>query len=453
MDLRRELRLLLVAVLLMVVGTVASLAILTKVGSSLAETKAAIAENAAPTVVALDQAQARLRRLHVLLLERHMGSPGDPLVRSAAIATADRELKGAIRDYLALPADPGEEPFQRAITQSLTHADRVVDRVLALEPGELGRSDLRVELDAAMAQLSLDLVEASEFSMHIANASTKTVVWISRTLVPIEATVEVFTFLATVATLALTYRMVQRARTLAAEHLTSLASRADELENFAGRVAHDLMSPLAGVALALDLASRRLTAPEDTPTQKAIVRASRTLQRVRRFVSDLLEFARAGARPLPGARARVDDAIREVADEFGPLAEDAGVELRAEPLGATCALACSPGVLSSVLSNLVQNAIKYIGDGAERCVSIRCVDLVEEVRIEVEDTGPGIAPEDRASLFDLYARGRDAKAPGLGLGLATVKRLVESHGGDIGVKAGPRRGSVFWFSMPVAAHA
>jgi signal transduction histidine kinase len=210
------------------------------------------------------------------------------------------------------------------------------------------------------------------------------------------------------------------------------------------------MSPLAGVALALELANRRLTEPEDASARKAVVRASQTLQRVRRFVSDLLEFARAGARPLPGVRASVEDTIREIAEEFGPLAHDAGVELCVEEASTSRAVACSPGVLSSALSNLVQNAIKYIGDGAERRVSIRSVDDVERVRFEVEDTGPGISPEDRGSLFEPYARGKNAKVPGHGLGLATVKRLVESHGGELGVESAKGRGSVFWFSMPAA---
>ncbi|MDI3284516.1 HAMP domain-containing sensor histidine kinase [Polyangium sp. 15x6] len=451
MKMRTEFRLLLAAVIIMMFGVIASLAVFKRASRSLAEAHEVIAGNAAPTVVALDVAQARLRKLHELVLSRLLDAPGDTALRDASIAAAERELDRAIDDYQALPRDPGEAPLQRAVTESLEQVNRVVSRSLALEPAAFEASGLRRELDAAMTQLSRDLVRASEFSASIASAAADEVARTSTRLLPIEFFIEGITFVAAVLTLTLTYRAVQRARAVAAESVAALERRADELESFSGRVAHDLLSPLATVSLALDMASRRLTEPADASTRKAVTRASQTLQRVRSFVSDLLEFARAGATPLPGVRARIDDVVSEIAEEFGPVAQDAGVELRVEAITTDRRVACSPGVLMSVLSNLVQNAIKYMGDGEERRITIRSVDRDDEVRVEVQDTGPGIAPSDRDGLFELYARGHDAKTPGLGLGLATVKRLVESHGGHVGVETAPGRGSVFWFSMPAAA--
>jgi signal transduction histidine kinase len=285
----------------------------------------------------------------------------------------------------------------------------------------------------------------------MASDAAARVIDVSSTTLPAAAAIEALTFLAAAVTLALTYRAVRQAQSLAEKSRASLERRAEELELFAARVAHDLLSPLMTVAVALDLADRRLTEPANSAARNAVARGSRTLQRVRRFVSDLLEFARAGAMPPPGVRANVDEAIRETADELTPIARDAGVDLRVELPPAVRDVACSPGVLTSVLSNLVQNAIKYIGEGEARRVSIRAADIENEVRIEVEDTGPGIPPADQDRLFEPYARGRDAKAPGLGLGLATVRRLVESHGGRVGVQSAPGRGSVFWFSVPIAA--
>lgn len=448
---RSELRLLLVAVLVMMIGVLASLGILARASSSLAEAHEVIVENAAPSVVTLDVAQARLRKVNTLVLERRMDVPDDAALRDAAIAAAVRDLDRAIGDYLALPSDPGEVPFQQAVTESHEYVNRVVNRALELEPGALDDSGLRRELDASMAQLSLDLVRASEFNASIARVAADEVSRMSTRYLPMGALILVITGAAAVLTLAQTYRAVERAHALAAQSLTALELRAEELESFAGRVAHDLLSPLMTVSLALDMANRRLTEPDDAPTLKAVTRASHTLQRVRGFVSDLLEFARAGAKPTPGGRARVDDVVHAIAEELGPVAQDAGVELLIEAPMTGHAVACSPGVLTSILSNLVQNAIKYIGDGEVRRVSIRAVDQGDEVRIEVQDTGAGISPSVRARLFEPYARGSDAKAPGLGLGLATVRRLVESHGGHVGAETEPGRGSTFWFSMTAVA--
>jgi signal transduction histidine kinase len=451
MRMRTELRLLVAAVIVMVLGAVATLGVFWRASSLLATAHQEISDNAAPTVVALDVAQARVRKLDGLVRERLMGAPGDQAIRDASIVAAKKDLVHAINDYLILPFDPGEKPLLYAVTGSLAHVERVVDRTLAVEPGMGDASGFRSEVDKAMAQLSLDLVQASEFSANLAKVSADDMQRRSTWTLRVGAAIEALTFAAVIVTLVLIYRAVQRARALEARSLAALEHRADELENFSGRVAHDLLSPLMTVSLALDLASGRLTEPEDAVARNAIMRAARTLKRIRDFVSDLLEFARAGANPPPGARAQIDDVVHEIADEFGPVARDAGVELRIETTAMGRVVACSPGALMSVLSNLVQNAIKYMGNGEVRQIAIRYVANDNEVRVEVQDTGPGIAPSERERLFDLYARGNEVKASGLGLGLATVKRLVESHGGHVGVETELGRGSVFWFSMPAAA--
>jgi len=447
---RRELRFLVVAVVVMLAGVVASLVILQRASRSLSEAHEIVVGDAAPSVVALDEAQARLRELHMLVLERELGAPGDPAVRDAAIAAGRRDLDREIGDYLAMTTDPGEVALQRTIRDARAHLDMVVDRALSLTPGQAGANGARHDLDAAITRLGLDLAQASAFSANLAQLAAARVVYVSQTVLPLAAAIEGLTFLAAALTLLLTYRAVRRAEALWADSHASLDRRAEELELFAGRVAHDLLSPLMTVALAMDLASRRLTDPEDAAARSAIARGTRTLQRVRHFVTDLLEFARAGARPAPGMRAGVAEAVREIADELNPVAEDAGVELRVESDPAGREVACSPGVLSSVLSNLVQNAIKYMGDAEVRRVSIRTAERDGEVQVEVEDTGPGLPATGGDRLFEPYARGHDAKVPGLGLGLATVRRLVESHGGRVGVHPASDRGSVFWFSLPAA---
>ncbi len=132
------------------------------------------------------------------------------------------------------------------------------------------------------------------------------------------------------------------------------------------------------------------------------------------------------------------------------VANERGIELHTEAEGDTPVVACSPGVLTSCIGNLVRNAIKYMGDAAVRRVVVRVRGAPDGVRVEVEDTGPGLPPGAETRVFDVFVRADRSGQPGLGLGLATVKRLVEAYGGQVGVMSTPH-GSTFWFELPRAA--
>jgi signal transduction histidine kinase len=99
----------------------------------------------------------------------------------------------------------------------------------------------------------------------------------------------------------------------------------------------------------------------------------------------------------------------------------------------------------------VGNAVKYMGDASVRLVTVRASANQSKVRIEVQDTGPGIAPELQQSIFRPYTRAGSTEIPGLGLGLATVQRLTEAMGGAVGVHSNRGKGSLFWVELPQAA--
>ena len=223
--------------------------------------------------------------------------------------------------------------------------------------------------------------------------------------------------------------------------------RVSELQHFSARLAHDIRSPLASVGLALDLARRNPVV--EPKTQAALARGSGTLQRVGQLVDGLLLFALAGSAPQAGASARTAEVVGDVIDGLSPSARDKHALLQVTRLD-DARVACSPGVLISVISNLVGNAIKYLGDATERRVEVRVEDRGEQVWLQVADTGPGIDPAVLPRVFEPYTRAAQSGVPGLGLGLATVRRLVEAHGGLVGVESQLGAGSRFFVELPKA---
>ena len=115
------------------------------------------------------------------------------------------------------------------------------------------------------------------------------------------------------------------------------------------------------------------------------------------------------------------------------------------------AASADPERVHQVLANLLTNAISYSPDGGE--IAIRARVRGEQVRVEIEDHGIGLTPEDQRQVFDRFYRasdGRSLREQGSGLGLAIVKDLVEAHGGQIGVTSQLGVGSTFWFTLPSA---
>ena len=182
-----------------------------------------------------------------------------------------------------------------------------------------------------------------------------------------------------------------------------------DLQNFAGRVAHDIRSPLATVSLGIDVARRHLG--EKERAVPALDRAAATLRRVSALVEGLLTFAQAGQRPEQGAEADVGSVIRDVISTTQDVARERGVTVELE---ASCPtkVACSAGVLTSMISNLVDNAVKYIGDASTKRVTVRAKTNRGMTRVEVGDTGPGVARRSgpRCSIPTCAPQGRMRRA-------------------------------------------
>jgi signal transduction histidine kinase len=239
----------------------------------------------------------------------------------------------------------------------------------------------------------------------------------------------------------------QRLATLHAQARAE-AERADELERFAGRVAHDIRGSLSAAVLATELLQQQST----DEARPLVSRIDKSLSRTTTIIDGLLDFARAGAKPDPGARTELRKAIDDVVDGLRPELDKAHIALE---LGAVppVMVACSIGAYLSIVGNLVRNAMKYMGEPQDARIRIRVMAQGSMVRTEVSDTGRGIPPELQPAIFEPYFRAARRAESGLGLGLATVRKLVEGHGGKVGVISAPGQGSTFWFDLPYAGHA
>ena len=351
------------------------------------------------------------------LLERAMALPNDPTETALFITLRDalRSLDVAVAQAIAQHR-AGQDTLARGTVRDQVRplTDRAVaatQRLIDHNAEEIGRAALRIE--EKRAQANRTAFELDGLSVALAMAAG---------------------FLA--------WRTLRKVRRVQQENHLLAQRRAEELEQFAGRVAHDILSPLSAVSIGIGIANR-------TQPSEALQRSRGALDRVGQIVSGLLEFARAGAQPEPGARVEVRPVVDALADELSHFAKEHAAELSLGP-APDCAVSCSEGVLLSLLGNLLRNALKYLGAAQVRQVSLRVSRRRGRVLFEVEDTGPGVPAGLQARIFEPYVRGKHDGIAGIGLGLATVRRLVTSHGGDVGLKAAPGGGALFWFDLPEA---
>ena len=411
-----------------------------------------IAETAAPSIEQLATARGDLRNLQVLvgdeLRRRNGGEPLHPELLEDSRRTWNRSIDG----YLTLPALPGEQALRRNVTGAAQGLDESITRYeRAVERGDLDAATvtLQSEIPIAVAALYDAITSAMEVNAHHARDLALRIRDLRSRWTYVALMLDVVC-----AAIALTggivaHRIVRAHAELLERHRRLHEERATELDSFAGRVAHDILSPLNTIGLALQL----VRAPMPDDRRYAILdRGNVALGRVKSLVSGLLEFARAGGKPTESARTDIEKTFSEMRPELVAAAAQAGTRLTVKP-APSCFVACNRGVLTSLVANLARNAIKHMGDAPVRQIEIRAIDRGAFVRVEVEDTGPGVAPDFEKRIFEPYFRGPTTTQPGIGLGLATVKKLAEAHGGRVGLSTVSGKGSTFWFELPKAKPA
>ncbi len=239
-----------------------------------------------------------------------------------------------------------------------------------------------------------------------------------------------------------------RARTADLEAARQEAERANIAKSrFLAAAGHDLLQPLEAIALFAGALDR--TATEDR--SRAIISDLRGAQRsMRRLLNSLLDMSQieAGAIEPNPDQVAVDPLLAALHAEFEAQANQKGLSIATVKSGAD--IIADRLLLERTLRNLIANAIRYTEQGR---ILIGVRHLAETVRIEVHDTGPGIAPADLKRIFDEFHQlndpGRD-KSEGLGLGLTIASRFAEMMDMKLSVRSNPGKGSVFSLEAPRA---
>ncbi|MBL8673239.1 MAG: HAMP domain-containing histidine kinase [Alphaproteobacteria bacterium] len=270
-------------------------------------------------------------------------------------------------------------------------------------------------------------------------------------------------FLTTLAVDVLPMRLIRRAlaaleeRTasqVAAEDARAEAERANRAKSaFLSNMSHELRTPLNAILGFAQLLEMGIGGPKLADSQRGYVRDIMTAgSHLRLLVDEVLDLARIESGAIQARRELVAlaPAIAECIALVEPDAKARAIAIAAEPdLGS--AVVADGHRLRQVVVNLLSNAVKYNRDGGEIRLTVAPADG-EALRLTVADTGPGIAREKQAALFQPFSRlGAERTAiPGTGIGLALAKRYVEAMGGRIGVDSDEGTGARFWIELPRA---
>jgi len=218
-------------------------------------------------------------------------------------------------------------------------------------------------------------------------------------------------------------------------------------------VSHDLRTPLTaliGQIETIRLKGDALPAEAQAHLLERALQNARHLERLTDALADLarLDSPEFRAQPEPIAIGELAD---DVVQRFTAAAQQAGVSLEVEYPDGLPLTRADAALIERALANLIDNALRVTPAGGR--VRVRALRARDAMRLEVVDTGPGVASEDQPRVFERFyqtSRHREHRGSS-GLGLAIVKRVAELHGGVAGLRSAPGQGSTFFIELPLAA--
>ncbi len=220
----------------------------------------------------------------------------------------------------------------------------------------------------------------------------------------------------------------------------------EELQDFAAVLSHDLRGPLQTLGGSLELLEQESAQALDGHARTLLGYMRCSVGRMRELISSMLAYSRIGCQRLEMTRCGLSALLVRVLRDRDYTLTAAGASVSSGPLPVVMG---DETQLRQLLQNLLENSIKYRRGDPPR-ITVRSEEREEDWRISVADNGIGIEPRHFGRIFQLFQRAHPGRADagGLGVGLATCKRIIERHGGRIWVESEPGRGSTFHFTLP-----
>ena len=228
---------------------------------------------------------------------------------------------------------------------------------------------------------------------------------------------------------------------------------AEQKMQFVAGVSHELRTPASAIAmLARNQADGLVTEPDKVRQYGELIHQQS--RRLNETVEQTLQFAgiHSGFRRPQKNRIALRPILEEVVEARRDEMQRSGVELELAIDDDLPEAAIDAGLVRTAVDNLLSNALKHAESGRWIRLSVSRAPNADEVRISVEDRGPGIDPNDKEEIFQPFWRGRaamDGQVPGSGIGLSLVRTAAEAHGGAVTVESQPGRGSVFTLHLPL----
>jgi signal transduction histidine kinase len=230
--------------------------------------------------------------------------------------------------------------------------------------------------------------------------------------------------------------------------MAELARSNEELDRFSSVVAHDLRGPLNAIGLAAQ-AIQYGGKQHDPETADCLRHIQREMQWMSQLVQSLLAYGRVGGGALRISACDCNAALSAAELSLSALLSNAQAVVTHDALPVIQADAV---LITELFQNLIENAVKYRGQRAPAIHLFGHRDADSWI-IGVRDNGVGIEPENAERIFSAFTQTRRLSEGGIGLGLATCKRIVERHGGSISVTSVVDEGSTFWIRLPAGADA
>lgn len=245
-------------------------------------------------------------------------------------------------------------------------------------------------------------------------------------------------------------REAENAKEMLAAANVKLERSNKELLDFAYIASHDLREPMRKISAFGQLLQESLKGKLDEDEEENFAFMIDGATRMQQMIDDLLVYSRVSTKAKPPARVDLNAVIDDLKNvELAVQVEETGGVINVlEPLPP---LHADPSQIHQLLQNLLGNGLKYRRKGVPPVITVRGREVNGKmVRIEVQDNGIGIEEQYCANIFGMFKRLHSREDyEGSGIGLAICKKIVERHGGEIGVESNPGVGSTFWFTVPI----